>query len=342
MGIPWRELPAARVVSELERLRRSERGSGVDILAGLSEVERRSIHVDLGHASLFDFCVEVLGYHEGAAWRRIYSARAAARFPALYVYMRDGEVSLSAAARLWPHLTAENVERVLARACRKRHRDVEELILELIQERKAREAAACVEAAPAPPPEFFRPAASGEPSPAPRASEPPKRDVIRSESPDVVRISFQANAALRSRIERLKDVLARACPSGRLEDVFAAVIDDYLFRHDPARKAPSPERPPRAVQTRRIPRWVKDRVWSRDGGRCAYVADDGRRCGARRFLEYDHVKPWALGGPSDDPENVRLPCGTHNRRRAALRFGERAQARDPSGPGAAATAGERL
>ena len=30
------------------------------------------------------------------------------------------------------------------------------------------------------------------------------------------------------------------------------------------------------------------------------------------MLEFDHIIPWAQGGLSDDPDNIRLLCRTHN------------------------------
>ncbi|MFA6318200.1 MAG: HNH endonuclease signature motif containing protein [Elusimicrobiota bacterium] len=74
-------------------------------------------------------------------------------------------------------------------------------------------------------------------------------------------------------------------------------------------------------RSRRIPRWVKDKVWERDGGRCSYVSPEGRRCEGTGMLEYDHVIPWALGGLSDDPDNIRLLCWTHNQWAARMVFG---------------------
>ncbi|MDD5657597.1 MAG: HNH endonuclease signature motif containing protein [Elusimicrobia bacterium] len=77
--------------------------------------------------------------------------------------------------------------------------------------------------------------------------------------------------------------------------------------------------PPRTaslVESRRIPQSVKDEVWARDGGRCAFVSAGGKRCDERDGLEFDHVVPWAMGGRSHDPRNIRLLCRAHNRLRA--------------------------
>jgi hypothetical protein len=68
---------------------------------------------------------------------------------------------------------------------------------------------------------------------------------------------------------------------------------------------------------RAIPAAVKRQVWQRDGGRCSYVdRQTGRRCSSRHLIEMDHILPYAMGGGAD-PENLRLLCGAHHRRRHA-------------------------
>src|SRR5204862_6279928 len=103
-----------------------------------------------------------------------------------------------------------------------------------------------------------------------------------------------------------------------------------LDKIDPGRRGPSPRnasadtaKPPAAKRTRRVPVAVKAAVWKRDHGRCAYLAQDGRRCESRDFLEYDHVIPWAVAGRSDCADNIRLLCRPHNQRLARRRFGPR-------------------
>jgi 5-methylcytosine-specific restriction endonuclease McrA len=56
-----------------------------------------------------------------------------------------------------------------------------------------------------------------------------------------------------------------------------------------------------------IPAHVRREVAARDGYRCTFVADDGTRCGATAWLEFDHIVPRKLGGPST-VSNVRLLC----------------------------------
>lgn len=61
-------------------------------------------------------------------------------------------------------------------------------------------------------------------------------------------------------------------------------------------------------------------VWKRDGGRCAWKGDDGRRCDSRWQLEVDHVRPLRLGGTLSIG-NLRLLCRAHNMLHAEQVYG---------------------
>jgi hypothetical protein len=83
---------------------------------------------------------------------------------------------------------------------------------------------------------------------------------------------------------------------------------------------------------RYIPPAVRRAVWARDGERCTFVGRDGRRCGERRFLEFDHAHPHADGGPAT-VENLRLRCRAHNQHTAEFYFGPTESiAREASAP----------
>jgi hypothetical protein len=65
---------------------------------------------------------------------------------------------------------------------------------------------------------------------------------------------------------------------------------------------------------------VRRELYLRDHGRCSFVSAAGRRCGARAFLEFDHVEPWAALGASA-ADNLRLRCSAHNGLHARHCFG---------------------
>lgn len=79
----------------------------------------------------------------------------------------------------------------------------------------------------------------------------------------------------------------------------------------------APRVPPK--RTRHIPADVRRQVSRRDGRTCAFVGAGDRRCGARGFLEFHHVTPYARGGDAS-VENIQLRCRAHNQYESDLVF----------------------
>jgi hypothetical protein len=75
-------------------------------------------------------------------------------------------------------------------------------------------------------------------------------------------------------------------------------------------------------ESRRFPAAVKRDVAERDGRCCSFVSDDGRRCTATAWLEYDHRDPHGRGGTSTG-DNARLLCATHNTLHAERTYGRK-------------------
>jgi hypothetical protein len=118
-------------------------------------------------------------------------------------------------------------------------------------------------------------------------------------------------------LEQAKALLSHKMPGAKLEDVFheclRLAISVHLKRKrggDRPRKGAPKVKPPGTVEPRTPPADVKREVWARDGGKCAFVADDGRRCDSTHQVEYHHVVPWPRG-PST-VENIQLRCKCHN------------------------------
>jgi hypothetical protein len=142
---------------------------------------------------------------------------------------------------------------------------------------------------------------------------------------DRVRIGFDAAVALLRLVDRAKQVLRHKYPEGRLEDVLRDALETLLERKDPDKRfapteaelvaefAPEPRFLAAWRGGRYIPARVKRAVWQRDDGRCSWRFEDGALCGSRDALEFDHFRPFAKGGRSDDARNVRLLCRMHNR-----------------------------
>ena len=86
-----------RATSTLVRHERHLQGAVIDHLA---EIDARRLYLQRGCSSLFDYAVRELGYSDAAAGRRIGAVRLCADQPDARERLRDGSLTLSAAAEL--------------------------------------------------------------------------------------------------------------------------------------------------------------------------------------------------------------------------------------------------
>lgn len=312
------------LIASLKTLVKDERGRTVAVLKHLAEMDRRRLAEESGFPSLFEYCVRELRYAHGAAAKMIHTARAAAKFRVLYRTLERGLLSVTTVSLLAPHLTWDNHRRLIRSAAGKSAREVEALIdaaSPAPTERVRFVGVAAVPSAPASEaaaPDFFQASPATSPDQASPSSAPPSPPPILR-----VQFSFTAEERLFREVERAKELLRHKIPAGRLEDVFSEAISALLDKIDPERrlrrrkKRTAPPRP----SGRRIPTALRDAVWRRDGGRCAFRSSDGRPCGARSRLQVDHVVPWARGGSSTEIGNLRLLCRAHNLHEARRIFG---------------------
>src|SRR6188768_4024820 len=91
-----RALSDERLLSGLSRVVKQRNQVTAEFLAYLAEFDERRLYLDLGFASLFEYCVQALRLCESTAGRHIAAARPAA--VAREVFVRDdGQCSFMAA-----------------------------------------------------------------------------------------------------------------------------------------------------------------------------------------------------------------------------------------------------
>ncbi len=93
-------LPDRELLRETSNLVRHERHLQGAIIDHLAEIEARGLYLQRGFSSLFDYAVRELGYSDAAAARRIGAMRLCADQPGAREGLRDGSLTLSAAAEL--------------------------------------------------------------------------------------------------------------------------------------------------------------------------------------------------------------------------------------------------
>jgi 5-methylcytosine-specific restriction endonuclease McrA len=144
---------------------------------------------------------------------------------------------------------------------------------------------------------------------------------------------FGCSEASKELLEEVRALLSHAEPKSDLLNVMKrgleALRTELLKKRfgvgrKPRRARLSPSEPRAASagskQTRQVAAAVSREVYVRDRGRCTFCADDGRRCGERRLLQFDHVLPHAEGG-EPAVANLRLRCRAHNLHTARVHFG---------------------
>jgi hypothetical protein len=318
------------------RLAGGERTATAALVAHLAEFDARRLYEGAGYPSLFKYCVDVLRLSEDAAYNRIETARAARRFPAIVGMLESGTLSLTTARELARHLTQENHAELLVAASGRNKQQVEELLAARFPRP---DIAGTVRKVPVrtPAPVMGEPApvagaamdggsaVGGVMSPVPVVSPaPPSRPaLVRPTAPARYEIRFTARQETRDKLRRAQDLLSHAVPSGDIAEVVDRALTLLVADLERRKFAATPRPRPRvahkaAVDT--VPAEVRRAVWARDQGGCAFVSKSGHRCGAKRFVEFHHLVPRAVGGLAT-VDNIELRCRAHNGHEVDLFFG---------------------
>jgi len=160
-------------------------------------------------------------------------------------------------------------------------------------------------------------------------------------SPGRYKLQLTISGETVEKLRLAQDMLGHANPSGDeaevLDRALTVLLADLAKKKfaDAARPATAEGRKPdphargamQKAPSRHVPAVVKRAVWLRDLGRCAFVGTGGQRCNQRRFVEFHHVDPYALGGEAS-VDGIQLRCRRHNDYEGRLYFGRRRTARE--------------
>jgi hypothetical protein len=312
-----------QLIDGLQRIAGRERVSTAALVAHIAELDRRGLHVAEGFSSLFEYCRDRLRLSEPAAYNRIEVARAAQQHPLLLERLAAGSLSLATARLLKPHLTPANHVALIDAASGLSKRAVEELIATRFPKedvppliRKMPTRAAPLLFTPLPPAPDAAPVTvpADPPVAAPTAQRRPMPLVVPLAT-DRYQIRFTASRATRDKLRQAQDLLRHAIPDGDPAQIVDRALTALIERlkKDKCALAPRPSTVVRPIKagSRHAPAIVRRAVWTRDGGRCAFVSRSGVRCSERGLLEFHHVKPFAIGG-GFTVKNIELRCRAHN------------------------------
>ena len=313
------------LLTQMRQLIQFERDLLVSILHHLREIERRRLFADLGYSSLFDYAVGELKYSEGQAGRRIAAMRLLKDLPAAAAAtveskITTGELSLSNVQQASCFLrdkAASEPRRVITAE--------EKLnVLELLENKSVRAGQK----------ELLRLS--------PVIAMPKEKERVITDCATEVR--FTMSDTLKIKLESVRALLGLKGANMSYADLFDAMSDLSLAaleakrfgkkraqvaHEDMPKEKALPSTPTTNVtadaathkvpanvvtgNTRYIPQSIKHFVWRRDRGVCT-------NCGSRRHLNYDHIRPLALGGGAT-PQNLRLLCFQCNQRAGIRSFG---------------------
>lgn len=334
------------LLRDLAELVVRDRVTTATLLAHIAEVDARRLYVPAGYSSMHAYCVDELGLSEDAASKRIQAARAARQFPVLFIALAEGRLHLSAVCLLAPHLTAQNASELIEASSHRRKSDVEDLLslrfsLRLEAPASVRPITALSQHAPGHVggdllgacDDQLLPGDVGTEHSETRSEHAPGHvegaETLSAEaSPERYLVQVTIGKNTREKLRYAQALLSHAVPTGDMAQVLDRALDALISKLERRKFATTtrprctiarpPERPP--ARKRHVPAHVRRAVWERDQGQCTFVGSRGKRCTARRFLEFDHVDPVARGGRAT-VEGMRLRCRAHNQYEAERVFG---------------------
>ena len=111
-----RRLSDTQLLEHADVAVRRHRRSGLAVVTVLAEIDRRSLYLDQGYSSLYDYCTRRWHYSVATAARFIAAARAVVRFPSIRRLLEERQLTICAVARLAKSLTPDNCDDLLSRA----------------------------------------------------------------------------------------------------------------------------------------------------------------------------------------------------------------------------------
>jgi 5-methylcytosine-specific restriction endonuclease McrA len=319
------------------------------MLGYLGEVDARKLYVPASYASMFMYCVREHRMSEDMAYKRILAARTARRFPAIFPALAEGRLHLTAVVLLAPHLNHGTADELLAAATHRSTAEIRLLLAHRFPSADvptrvraigapADSGETAIQLGTVGPP--LSPATVGPShesqlsigveqlvskpvgpmvaqaavtSAAPVSLPLPERPRVAPLSPGRFALQLTMGQDTHDLLREAQSLLGRSVATGDVEAVLQRALRELVCRLRTRKFADCtrPRRQRAGTGSRYIPAEVKRRVCQRDGGRCTFVNESGRRCEERSDIEFDHIEPVTRGGRST-VANLRLRCRAHN------------------------------
>ena len=307
-----------------EKLVLAENTSIAKLIAHLAEMSTRKTALALGYKSLYEYAIRRLNLSEGAVPARIHVANVSRRFPQILVALAESRISLTVAALLAPHLTKDNVDKVISDCAGMTRRETEEYVV-VFRPKPVFEPS--IRRCPAP---AVQAESSPRPLPPPPPVETPKHSptVLQPARADVYNFRFSADKDFKDKLERLAEVVGIQNAQKNMAEIIEKALDIALEKKDPKKKlerrrkkqqrdAAAPSRSnemspkDQPATSRYVASEVSARVHERGSYQCVFRGPDGTRCTARAGLQIDHRDPFGIFH-SNNESILRILCPAHN------------------------------
>jgi len=247
------------LVKDTVKLVAIEKRTTAEVLRHIEEIDRRQLFVEHGCSSMIQFCIRVLGYSEGASYRRLQSARLVRALPETLPLLASGQLTLTNAAKAQEFMKAEGVRDL------GKKKDVVSLVLG----RTGREAEEILKSKSKPDSSFRR------------------KSILRRATATDWDFSVTISTPLKDKLEKIRNLKSHSIKSW--EDVLEVMADATL-------KELTKVRSPRATATpsRSPTPAMKNALLRSAGHKC-----QAKGCSAEAFLQVDHVIPVAMGGRTE-------------------------------------------
>ena len=285
-------LADASLLQGTRSLRARDRITTALLVARIAEIDSRRLGERMGYASTMAWCIAELRLSEDEAGRRIRAARFGRQYPELFEALADGRLHLTAVNLIGPHLSKATVEDWITAATHKTRAEIQSLI------------------------------AIRRPRPdCPDGIVELVEHVLDQVSDRVLptapqRHLFQCaiGEQLRAMFAEARDLMSHQNPSGNYE---AVLIEAFALLIPALKKQKFATS---GTGDRRISSDVKKKVWERDGGRCTFEGEGGRRCDSTWMVQFDHIDLVAWGGGAT-VDKMRCLCRVHNQLEAERQLG---------------------
>lgn len=313
------------LIFRMEKLVHTERKITHLILVYIVEIEERKIYSEMGYDGMYAYLTRGLGYSEGAAYRRLHSARLLKKVPTVAKKIEDGRLNLT-------QLT--QVQKCIKESIRNGEEISTDKTLEVLNKLENKNSFETQKTLSF---EMNLPIETCE--------------KITPQKDESVRIELTLTKEQFAELEQAKSLLSHVCPDGSWSDIISTLaknlnrkklegrskstrsatamkldVEMSKFEYKPDIENQTLDKDEVGVDagTKIISQTNvtslrgnisirHKRILLKKAQHCCEYQDPktGRRCGSKYQLEVDHCHPIALGG-GNELSNLRILCRAHN------------------------------